>query len=33
MVDDINNLFVDNKIQGAFSGDALSTLQNWDFWV
>ncbi len=33
MVDDINNLFVNSKVQNAFSGDALSNLQNWDFWV
>jgi hypothetical protein len=33
MVDDINNLFENSKIKDAFSGDALSNLKNWNFWV
>ena len=33
MIDDIENLFKNSKMQNAFSGDGLDALANWNFWV
>ena len=33
MIDDIENLFKNSKMQNAFSGDGLDALADWNFWV